>query len=314
MAERTSGVGSAAAIRERMDTAKRAAGYTTVKAHTRKDGVRVAEHKRRIEAGGDGEIRSYSAPWYDNLSANIATRLFGENANARQFQAVRKVVGPENPFNLPAQVTQGVRETTQAVRQGDYTGAAGHAAMTALAAAPLAGAMYRATGPMYRAMPNNAVGMAGGKLVTPTLSARTVRGYHGMSGELQGGRFDPKRSGQNWQDDAGGIFWTTNPAEASRWADNAAYHSSKEAPAVVPADLTLQSPLIVDARYHKRGASDYWYENRDDLRAQAKRGKNDSVLVRGADGDTIVTLRPGTVQSATTGEPLFEPNRRRRSP
>jgi len=128
-------------------------------------------------------------------------------------------------------------------------------------------------------------------------AGKTIRAFHGMSGALEGGRFDVDRAGQNFGDDAG-IFFTTDPREAGTWGESADFIPERGA-AVVPADVTFHNPLRVSAAGHANGPADYWWNHKSYLLPQAHKGGHDGVIVTGnpGTGAMLVALSPNTVRS-----------------
>lgn len=66
-----------------------------------------------------GQWQSYTPPWYERLTDAVTGAIYGPDANARQTGAVARFAGPDNPFNLPAQVTHGIDRAAQGFRRGD---------------------------------------------------------------------------------------------------------------------------------------------------------------------------------------------------
>lgn len=160
--------------------------------------------------------------------------------------------------------------------------------------------MQQARGLQAGMLQANPIEMAIG-LLGPRAHMPAVRAYHGMSGSLKGGKFDPKQFGRNHKDDTGGVFLTSDPQEAGLWAELAGVGRGGEA--IVPADVGFKNPMRINAGdVHP---TSYWYENKDQLRAAAAAGGHDGVVVSGPDRSTMVALQPNTVHSATTGNTLF---------
>ncbi len=157
---------------------------------------------------------------------------------------------------------------------------------------------------------DNELGSVPGTLVNAlSEQGKPIRAYHGMAGQLEGGKFDPARFGQHHPDDRSGVFLTTNPETAGGWADWASSRSPREAigdnAAIVPADAHFKNPLEVQSRNYD--PSQHWYDNKDDLLATAQRGGHDGIIIRQPNtGEaTLVALQPGTVKSALTGKALY---------
>jgi hypothetical protein len=102
-------------------------------------------------------------------------------------------------------------------------------------------------------------------------------------------------------------FASDNPSVAATYADG-------PAPAIIPGDMTLRNPLVIDAagaNYDNIPGHGLMYNAVE----AAKKGGNDGLVIRnivdpmkGYDGPpatTYAALKPGTVKSATTGETLF---------
>lgn len=65
------------------------------------------------------ELRAYTPPWYDRVSNIIADYIYGDNANAQQRAGVHHFIGPENPVNFPAQISEGWNAFRLGVDLGD---------------------------------------------------------------------------------------------------------------------------------------------------------------------------------------------------
>lgn len=85
-------------------------------------------------------LRNYDPPWYDRLASGVTDFIYGDDANAQDRAWVNTLVGPENPFNLPAQASQGINTAMDGYNRGDYGQMAIGAAQAGLAATPLMGA------------------------------------------------------------------------------------------------------------------------------------------------------------------------------
>lgn len=65
------------------------------------------------------ELKPYEFPWYDRLTNWATDMLYGDRATAQQRSGMNTVLGPDNPFNLPAQFTRGSGNVATGVRRGD---------------------------------------------------------------------------------------------------------------------------------------------------------------------------------------------------
>ena len=65
------------------------------------------------------EVRSYQPAWHDRVVNYLTNAVYGENANAQQRERVNMLAGPDNPFNIPAQVNQGYNTLAQGVALRD---------------------------------------------------------------------------------------------------------------------------------------------------------------------------------------------------
>lgn len=76
------------------------------------------------------EARAYEFPWYRRLGHELTDWWYGPDANAQQGAKVQHLVGPENPFNIPGQISEGVDRFNEGYRRGDV-GQMGHGAVEA---------------------------------------------------------------------------------------------------------------------------------------------------------------------------------------
>lgn len=97
------------------------------------------------------EMRSHQPAWYDSITNALTDMIYGENANTKNRATVSQFTGPENPFNVPANVTDGYGRLSSGLSNGDYR-SAGLGALQMGAAFPLAAALGRAS----RGAPNAA--------------------------------------------------------------------------------------------------------------------------------------------------------------
>jgi hypothetical protein len=86
------------------------------------------------------ELRNYDSPWYDKAVNYLTDTFYGPNANAQDRAWVNKLAGPENPFNFPAQATQGIEQAYSGYNRGDYGQMALGIGQTGLALSPALGA------------------------------------------------------------------------------------------------------------------------------------------------------------------------------
>lgn len=91
------------------------------------------------------ELRSHKPKWYETVTYAISDRIYGPNATARQTQAVAKFVGPENPFNAPAQITRGIADVAAGMRRGDAKQVLAGVAEVAMASVPILAAVRTPT-------------------------------------------------------------------------------------------------------------------------------------------------------------------------
>lgn len=92
------------------------------------------------------EIYAYEFPWYRRVAHGLTDLVYGDNANAQQGAWVNKLVGPENPLNLPGKVAEGTDRMREGYRMGDYGEMAGGALQVAEGVAPALGAIPFAGG------------------------------------------------------------------------------------------------------------------------------------------------------------------------
>lgn len=65
------------------------------------------------------ELKAWEPPWYDRVRNWLADIYGGENATPQQTDFIGKFTGPENPFNLPAQITHGADTAREGYHQND---------------------------------------------------------------------------------------------------------------------------------------------------------------------------------------------------
>lgn len=108
----------------------------------------------RAEGGKVAEAREWNVPPSKQYLYWLTDKLFGPNATPRDFEAVAKIAGPQNPFNAPAQVLEGTDRIKEGVGRGDYGEAAlgGLEAIGGLAPAAGAAAIARSMGPSARSI------------------------------------------------------------------------------------------------------------------------------------------------------------------
>lgn len=99
---------------------------------------------QRFTEGGpvspEPELRSHESPWYDELAYKLTDMIYGDKANARQALGMKTLVGPDNPLNIPAQMTRGVNTAAEGYRRGDPAEMAFGIGEAGLAALPVAAA------------------------------------------------------------------------------------------------------------------------------------------------------------------------------
>lgn len=66
------------------------------------------------------ELRSYEFPWYKRWPHAVSDWWYGENATAPQQQGVNKLLGTDNPFNLPGQISEGSDRARAGWQAGNY--------------------------------------------------------------------------------------------------------------------------------------------------------------------------------------------------
>jgi hypothetical protein len=139
--------------------------------------------------------------------------------------------------------------------------------------------------------------------------------YHGTAADVEA--FDAARSGRNYEGGGDrGFFFTSKPATAGRYAEQAAApgREPEGAPNVMPVYLSLQRPLVRETSgAGLNDAPDKWFDaNKDALYAEADRAGADGIVIRGAgqwEGrDVYVAFRPEQVKSAIGNSGLFDPN------
>lgn len=94
-----------------------------------------------VPEGDRGEMRSFDAPWYDDVTATVADWLHmirPGGSPRRSYQLAENLAGPQNPFNFPAQITSGINTASEGYRMGDY-GKMGDGALEMLLAVPMTG-------------------------------------------------------------------------------------------------------------------------------------------------------------------------------
>lgn len=109
------------------------------------------------------ELRSYTPAWHDRIVDGLTGLLYGPNANAQQRANVNHIAGPDNPFNIPAQINQGYNTAKLGIDLGDP-------AQSALGALQMAMSLPFGIG-----------------------KAPAIRGYHGTTAQFD--KFDLRKVG-----------------------------------------------------------------------------------------------------------------------
>lgn len=142
--------------------------------------------------------------------------------------------------------------------------------------------------------------------------------YHGTQKDFT--TFDTELTGSNLGAEDRGFFFTSDPTQASAYAEDG------EGANVMPAYVSLKKPLIVDNAYLARngypafGSGDdglsFWREHRQELNDAIDAGGHDGVMIvddsRLVDGEptrTVMALRPNQVKSATGNRGTFNADR-----
>jgi hypothetical protein len=153
------------------------------------EGVLSALQPRSIR-GEQAELRAHEPVWYDKLTNYLTDKIYGENATAKDREMVSKFVGPENPYNVPAQVTEGYHKASEGLTSGDLSKVA-----------------------------MGALGMAGGVPGVSAAAKRGIRAYHGSPHEFE--KFDISKigTGEGNQTFGHGLYFAENEAVARNYRD-----------------------------------------------------------------------------------------------
>lgn len=141
--------------------------------------------------------------------------------------------------------------------------------------------------------------------------------YHGTDADFT--TFDPERAGSNLGADERGFFFTSDPTQASAYAEN-------DGANVMPAYVSLKNPLVVDDAYLEANgyppfgngddALSFWREHRAELNAEIDAGGHDGAMLidpsRPVDGEPsrmVMALRQNQVKSASGNRGTFNGER-----
>lgn len=237
------------------------------------------------------ELHSYTPPWYDRVTDRITSLLYGENANAQQRAGVNHLVGPENPLNLPAQLTEGYNTLSTGVSLGEPK-------QSALGALQMAMALPFGMKPAGNTLAKAAAAEAA--------APKGIRAYHGSPHDFD--RFDLSKigSGEGAQAYGHGLYFAGDENVARYYRDQLTGNTALQYDGVPAshswntADLTWldhktlrdkgAAPAIDEAitRLRKRAA--------DDAAQAAREGREvDSFNMYASAADRLSRLDPAKV-------------------
>jgi len=257
-----------------------------------------------IDRRGEGELRSYEFPWYDRLSHGLADWWYGDKATAPETQWVKKLTGPENPFNIPAQVSEGQNVAQEGLNAQSL---------------PMFGA-----GMLESAV---ALGMLPAALRPVTRGLRALPEAEPFVSRAYRGSVDPEDAYTAHDRPA---YWASDkPEVANEYAGNYKGYTHTDAldpdvsgadPSnVTSAEVRFERPLVVDAQGRQWHDIPYkthplksWSDSvtTDWLADLARRRGHDGLVVKNVYDDgplatTFAAVRPGTVKSPLTGEWIY---------
>jgi hypothetical protein len=132
--------------------------------------------------------------------------------------------------------------------------------------------------------------------------------YHGTRQEFNS--FSKDKSGVNHKFVKKGQFFTDNTDEADFYTDKQDYDYNVrmgDSPNIKPVYLKIKNPIV---REVKGNATNYFDSNIDIFFSNAKKNKNDGIIVRGGDesGNIYITFLPNQIKSATGNNGKFNKN------
>lgn len=153
--------------------------------------------RRYADGGRAPELNPYDPPWYDKAAYAISDYLYGPEARAPETQWVKKLVGPENPFNVPAMATEAGRTIGHGLNTGDPATVGLGSAVAAMAAMPSA---KGATAALKRVR-------------------NPIRAYHGSPHDFD--KFDMSKieTGEGAQAFGHGLYFAENEGVARSYRD-----------------------------------------------------------------------------------------------
>lgn len=140
--------------------------------------------------------------------------------------------------------------------------------------------------------------------------------YHGTREDFD--EFDIETIGDTFAADERGFFFTDNPKWASDYAKSTSYGMPADGGSVIPAYLSIKSPLIIDKAWLKKEGMDGTFEKEDPISfwdvyqdfalEEADKINADGIIVDDGDNKLIVAFEPTQIKSATGNRGTFDPN------